>query len=133
MVHLPTSASNFQLTSLVVLRITRIAFTLLLSPQLLGAREIACPRHGNHETAPVATAPTEGHEHHHQASKQDPPPSEHHTPSDCCPAMSSCSGAAVQVVDNPFGMTSPHNDAPAEGVELVHSRVESPDPPPPKA
>ena len=47
--------------------------------------------------------------------------------------MSSCSGAAIQVDDSAFDATSMHNDAPADVATLVQSRVESPDPPPPKA
>jgi hypothetical protein len=47
--------------------------------------------------------------------------------------MNSCSGAAIQVDEIAFGTSSLHNDAPADVAALVRSRVESPDPPPPKA
>jgi hypothetical protein len=115
-------------------RASGLIAAFLLIPQLLGAREVACPRHGENRDAAAATAsPTGGHEHHHQSTGKEPPPGRHHAPSDCCPAMNSCSGAAIQVDEIAFGTSSLHNDAPADVAALVRSRVESPDPPPPKA
>jgi hypothetical protein len=106
----------------------------LLIPQLLGAREVACPRHGaNHPPAAAAMEPTAGHEHHHESPAQNPAPREHHAPSDCCPAMSSCSSvAAIQVADDDLTSWFLLNEAPLDVVTLALSRVESPDPPPPK-
>jgi len=47
--------------------------------------------------------------------------------------MNTCAGGtAIQVVDNAMASWSWHNDAPAEVVTHTLSRVESPDPPPPK-
>lgn len=114
-------------------RATGLIAAFLLIPQLLGAREVTCPRHGENQDSVAATAsPSEGHEHHRQGAEQDPAPSKHHAPTDCCPAMNSCSGAAIQVDDQALGPSALHNDAPVVVAAFVHSRVESPDPPPPK-
>ena len=75
----------------------------------------------------------EGHEHHHQSSQQDTAPSEPHPVSDCCPAMSTCSGTAIQVAETTVSLKVVHNERPVDVVTLSQSRVESPDPPPPKA
>jgi len=116
-------------------RAASIAAALILIPQLLGAREVACPRHGESQL-PVAaeTESMKGHEHHHETSGQSTAPGEHHAPSDCCPAMNTCSnGAAIQVFDNALTGRWWHDDVPADVVTYSPSRVESPDPPPPKA
>ena len=116
-------------------RAAGILAALVLIPQLLRGSEAACSRHGEHPSATVvATEPMEGHEHHHESSGQNTAPSEHHAPSDCCPAMSTCAGgSAIQVVDNTLSLWSLHNDAPVDVTVLSRSRVESPDPPPPRA
>ena len=109
-----------------------ILAAFLLLPPLLGASEVACPRHGNDGAAAAAAEPMEGHA-HHQGSQQDTTPSEHHPISDCCPAMSTCAGStAIQVVDDALSLWFLHNDVPADLVTLSRSRVESPEPPPPK-
>ena len=116
-------------------RAAGILAALVLIPQLLRGSEVACPRHGeDHGPAAVASTSMEGHEHHHQSASQNTAPSEHHAPSDCCPAMSTCAGGtALQVVDNALSLWSLHNDAPVDVTMLSRSRVESPDPPPPRA
>ena len=116
-------------------RAIAIFAAFLLIPQLMGASEVGCSRHGEADKPAAAAAePLAGHEHHHESSGQDTTPSEHHPVSDCCPAMSSCSnGAAIQVDESDLTTWSWHNDAPADVVTFSRSRVESPDPPPPKA
>lgn len=116
-------------------RAAGILAAFLLIPPLLGASEVACPRHGDHHRpAATATEPTQGHEHHHQPAGESKGPSKHHPISDCCPAMSTCSGAtAIQVGDHGLSLWSLDNEAPADVVTFSQSRVESPDPPPPKA
>jgi hypothetical protein len=122
-------------------RAAGLVAAFLLIPQLLGIREIGCPRHGGTRdvaraaaTAAAPAAPsTQGHEHHHQDGGKDAPPSKHHAPSDCCPAMNSCSGAAIRADNAAFNNSCLHNDAPALVAAIGQSRVESPDPPPPKA
>jgi hypothetical protein len=47
--------------------------------------------------------------------------------------MNSCSGAAIRVDTAAFSSAYLHNDAPALVAAIGQSRVESPDPPPPKA
>ena len=114
-------------------RAAGVAAALLLIPQLLGAREVACPRHSEVQLPAAATESMTGHEHHEETPGQSTAPGEHHAPSDCCPAMNTCSsGAAMQVFDNSLAGPSWHDDVPADVVTYSPSRVESPDPPPPK-
>ena len=115
-------------------RAAGILASFLLIPQLLGAGEVSCPRHSEPDrTAAVTTAAMAGHEHHHEGSAPNPAPVERHPVSDCCPAMSTCSGGtAIQVVDTGLTRWSWHNESPAELATHTRSRVESPDPPPPK-
>ena len=115
-------------------RAAAILATILLVPQFLWGAEIGCPSHGDDHNSVAASAPMEGHEHHQQGSDRDTVPTETHPASDCCPAMSSCwSGGPLQAADN--GLTGPalHNGAPSGVETLLRSRVETPDPPPPKA
>ena len=107
---------------------------LLLIPQLLGASDVGCSRHASDDKpAAVATEMMAGHEHHHESSGENTVPNEDHPVTDCCPAMSTCSNSAIQVVDNELTSWSWHNDEPTDFVTSSRSRVESPDPPPPKA
>lgn len=116
-------------------RAAGIFAALLLIPQLLGSSELACPRHDENHTPPVvSTEPMEGHEHHDETSGQNTAPVEGHPIPDCCPAMSTCSsGAAIQAADSNAAARSWHDDAPVDIATFSPSRVESPDPPPPKA
>lgn len=111
-----------------------ILASILLIPQLLGASEVGCSRHDDDQPAAAATQSVAGHENHHDSSGHNTAPPEHHPVSNCCPAMSSCTGGtAIQAVDNALSTWSWHNEAPLDVVMLSRSRVESPDPPPPKA
>jgi len=109
--------------------------SFLMIPQLLGASDVGCSRHGEDEKpASAATEPMAGHEHHHESPGQNTAPDEHHPSTDCCPAMNSCSsGAAIQVVENDLTSWTWAGDAPTDVATSSRSRVESPDPPPPKA
>ena len=111
-----------------------ILAALLLIPQLVGASDVGCSRHGSDaQPAAAATETMAGHEHHDERSGENTVPSEDHPVPDCCPAMSTCSNGAIQVVDNDLTSWSWHNEEPTDFVTSARSRVESPDPPPPKA
>lgn len=110
---------------------------LLVIPLLLRGSDLACPGHGKHEAgvaSPVATESSEGHQHHHDDSGQHPAPTHHSPASDCCPAMNSCTGGvAIHATEAQIAAWSWDAVPIADVLTPSTSRVESPDPPPPKA
>ena len=106
-------------------------------PFLLRGRNLACPGHEDHKegvSAPAAAELMQGHEHHPAAPEESSVPVHSHSLSDCCPAMSSCAGGvAVHEGDSAMQDELWRDAIPAHVVTSLHTRVESPDPPPPKA
>jgi hypothetical protein len=116
-------------------RVAGIFATLVLIPQLMGAGDIACSGNARHDVAGAA-APVElmeGHRHHLPAgTNESPAPTERHQVADCCPAMSACSGIAIGATAAALTAGKQHGQAPTIVATLAVSRVESPDPPPPR-
>ena len=114
-----------------------ITAALLMVQLVLAGGELACPRHDRESgsSAGVVTA-TESHganEHAHHGSDQAPRPDEHRPPTDCCPAMNTCSSSVALRSGGDVMTTPPSPSSIATDVaSLPLSRVESPDPPPPK-
>ena len=119
-------------------RAAGVAAAFFMLPFLLRGSNFTCPGHGDHKegaAAPPAAEPMQGHEHHQAAPEQSSAPGEHSHPlSDCCPAMSSCAGGvAVHEGGSAMQYELWRDAIPAHVVTSLHTRVESPDPPPPKA
>ena len=103
-------------------------------PLLLRGVDRACPQHGPRDATATAANAMEAHHHGNQGSTDTPAPRDSHPVSDCCPAMNNCSGGAtIETATNDVAGTSWHDELPGYDATLLRSRVESPDPPPPKA
>ncbi|HEX6944402.1 MAG TPA: hypothetical protein VF128_15845, partial [Gemmatimonadaceae bacterium] len=115
-----------------------VTAALLMFQLALAGGELVCPRHsdesGSGAGVPVAAESHGAHEHAHRGSDQAPPPNEHHPSPDCCPAMNTCSNsAAIQSGSDVLATPSSRYSVATHVASLPLSRVESPDPPPPKA
>ena len=136
-VALPKSSTR-QLSSIVPFRAAAgVTAAIFMFQLVLAGREFVCPQHDRESaSSAAASAATESSEAHH--GQHDPgkssEPSQHHPMPDCCPAMGACSSSVAlrSAASLLTGGISP-SSAPVYVATLVHSRVESPDPPPPKA
>jgi len=104
---------------------------------VLAGGEVACPRHEAEEVSPTSSATSHetAQEHHHGADhQQESAPEEQPVLPDCCQAMATCaSGVAIAASNGAPILPPAHIDAFSRVASLTLSRVESPDPPPPKA
>ena len=116
-------------------RFAALPTALFMFRLMLAGGDVACPRHDLTDTAaPVAASESsEGHHHGAESPRKDPAPEQNSVPN-CCQAMATCaSGAAIPSADATPPASPAHDGAFARVASLAVSRVESPDPPPPKA
>jgi hypothetical protein len=116
-------------------RVVGIFAALILIPQLMGASVVACAGNEDRDVANVGAPPEqlEGHQHHQSSgSGESTAPTGRHQLADCCPAMGACSGFAVGANTAALTTWQQHADALTVVATLSLSRVESPDPPPPR-
>jgi len=127
-----------------VLRLVGAFGASLMMFQLAFAGELACPQ-PDVERAPVhrQADPAAAHHHGHEDANAGTPtdhapadhgPGDHGTMPPCCQAMAACSSAfALQSANSTFVAASPHATRLVLAASLRVTRVEAPDPPPPKA
>ena len=112
-----------------------IALTLLMIQLTLVRGEMACPRHDSGAAAP-AHHQTGSTEHHggHEGNTGPSAPDEGAPLPDCCQAMTACAGAVAVHAPGETLIAQHATDARLTLTpSLFVSRVETPDPPPPKA
>ena len=114
-------------------RFVVFAYLLALANLSFARGEWSCPRHDSNTADQAAQTESSAH-HHGQDEHSDRTPADRGPQPDCCQAMTACSGAAVLP---PPGSTLiadvPTTTRLMLAPSLFVSRVESPDPPPPKA
>lgn len=116
-------------------RLGRFGATLLVLQLAYVTRASADLTCREHDGRSVASAQNGESEHHHSQGESPDAPKPGNAPlGDCCPAMTSCSTAVA--------LATPRMTGTAQGSTALHrsflstlfvSRVEAPDPPPPKA
>jgi hypothetical protein len=110
---------------------------LLMSQLVLARSDLLCLQHeGESSTAKAAVTDVADASHHHdgETQGQQSVPSEHQSLPTCCPAMTACStGFAIQSEIGSLTLALRRDGVVAVVGALPPSRVESPDPPPPKS
>jgi hypothetical protein len=110
---------------------------MLLPGFILASSDVTCLRHGNADRAqPMAQVPgetTDAH-HHGENPQRSPASSDLPTTPDCCQAMAMCAVInALECVASVVPAKVIHGAVVAFTATPPLSRIETPDPPPPKA
>lgn len=119
-------------------RAAAVTAAFLMFQLVVAGRGPVCPQHDReHASSAVAsdvTETSEGHQHAQHHSEEPSSPDQHYPMPDCCPAMNTCSSSvALRSAGNLLSAGILPLSIPVYVATLFHSRVESPDPPPPKA
>jgi hypothetical protein len=117
-------------------RVAGLFAALLMSQLVLASSDLVCLQHGGEKGPAAATSLSDrpAHAHHHGGDTRQPDaPDDLPAPSDCCQAMTTCSNFAFRSGDADLPAPAAHTGALTLVASAPLSRIETPDPPPPRA